>query len=387
MAVNRLKAPRNVRIDFAPSPRQYELWKLLQPNSCPHCGGTIEQVFIGYDQQQNPQYKPQCTKCKTQNLPQLILGGGAAGGGKAGLLDSKVCTPFGFRKIRDLKVGDIISSATTGRQQRIIWLHPIEEHDYYRIHFIDGTHYDCSSGHLWQLHLSRKRTKRKDAEGNVCNERIWSARMIHDWICRKKSGMYKGMNLIIPLCAPVQFTVGNRYKQTKPIEPYILGALLGDGCITRSVIEANAVQLTTMDDEIVQKFMQYGYDMGHSQAKAGSRAKSYMIYNRTLVEALCNLKLSGCDSSNKFIPDQYKLATIEERKRLIQGIMDTDGYVDERGHISYCTTSRRLADDVAFIIRSLGGIATVKGIRPVIGIKAVAGLNVTIHMTCISAHG
>lgn len=360
MAVNRLKAPRNVRIDFAPSPRQYELWKLLQPNSCPHCGGTIEQVFIGYDQQQNPQYKPQCTKCKTQNLPQLILGGGAAGGGKAGLLDSKACTPFGFRKIRDLKVGDIISSATTGRQQRIIWLHPIEEHDYYRIHFIDGTHYDCSSGHLWQLHLSRKRTKRKDAEGNVCNERIWSARMIHDWICRKKSGMYKGMNLIIPLCAPVQFTVGNRYKQTKPIEPYVLGALLGDGCITRSVIEANAVQLTTMDDEIVQKFMQYGYDMGHSQAKAGSRAKSYMIYNRTLVEALCNLKLSGCDSSNKFIPDQYKLATIEERKRLIQGIMDTDGYVDERGHISYCTTSRRLADDVAFIIRSLGGIATVK---------------------------
>lgn len=81
MAVNRLKAPRNVRIDFAPSPRQYELWKLLQPNYCPHCGGTIEQVFIGYDQQQNPQYKPQCTKCKTQNLPQLILGGGAAGGG------------------------------------------------------------------------------------------------------------------------------------------------------------------------------------------------------------------------------------------------------------------------------------------------------------------
>lgn len=39
-----------------------------------------------------------------------------------------------------------------------------------------------------------------------------------------------------------------------------------------------------------------------------------MIYNRTLVEALCNLKLSGCDSSNKFIPDQYKFATIYNRE-------------------------------------------------------------------------
>ena len=53
MAVNRLKPPRNLRIEFKPSPRQYELWKLLQPNYCPHCGGEIEQILIGYDQQGN----------------------------------------------------------------------------------------------------------------------------------------------------------------------------------------------------------------------------------------------------------------------------------------------------------------------------------------------
>ncbi len=83
MAVNRLKPPRILRIEFKPSPRQYELWKLLQPNYCPHCGGEIEQILIGYDQQGNPQYRPQCRHCKSQNLPQLILGGGAAGGGKS----------------------------------------------------------------------------------------------------------------------------------------------------------------------------------------------------------------------------------------------------------------------------------------------------------------
>ncbi len=83
MAVNRLKPPKNIHIDFKPSPRQYELWKLLQPNYCPHCGGTLEQVLIGYDINHNPQYKPQCMQCRSQNLSQLILGGGAAGGGKS----------------------------------------------------------------------------------------------------------------------------------------------------------------------------------------------------------------------------------------------------------------------------------------------------------------
>jgi hypothetical protein len=83
MAGNRLKPPKSVRIDFKPSPRQYELWKLLQPNAYPLCGGRIEQVLIGYDVNHNPQYKPECWKCYNQDLPQLILGGGAAGGGKS----------------------------------------------------------------------------------------------------------------------------------------------------------------------------------------------------------------------------------------------------------------------------------------------------------------
>ncbi|NDW10960.1 phage terminase large subunit [Dysgonomonas sp. 520] len=83
MAANKLKPPKSLKIDFKPSAKQYELWKLLQPDYCPHCGGHIEQVLIGYDINHNPQYKPQCLKCLTFNLPQLILGGGSAGGGKS----------------------------------------------------------------------------------------------------------------------------------------------------------------------------------------------------------------------------------------------------------------------------------------------------------------
>lgn len=82
MALKKLKAPEGLHIDFQPSPKQYELWKLLQPE-CHLCGGKIIQQLVGVDQNGNPQYKPVCSQCHNSNIPQLILGGGAAGGGRA----------------------------------------------------------------------------------------------------------------------------------------------------------------------------------------------------------------------------------------------------------------------------------------------------------------
>lgn len=78
MASRKLIAPTGLNIDFAPSPKQYELWRLLQPE-CHHCGGEIVQRLVGHDRNGNAQYKPFCVDCDNSNIPQLILGGGAAG--------------------------------------------------------------------------------------------------------------------------------------------------------------------------------------------------------------------------------------------------------------------------------------------------------------------
>lgn len=85
MASKKLIIPKGLSFDFRPSPKQYELWKLLQPE-CHICGGEIVQKYIGEDTNGNPQYKPFCSNCQNSNIPQLILGGGAAGGGKSHLL-------------------------------------------------------------------------------------------------------------------------------------------------------------------------------------------------------------------------------------------------------------------------------------------------------------
>lgn len=354
--VKGLEAPRGLTIDIKPSPRQYELWKLLEPNRCPHCGGTIQQSVIGYGENGRAIYKPQCSKCGTFHLPQLILGGGAAGGGKAGLLDSQVLTPFGFRELRNIKVGDIITCPKTGGMQRVIYLHPISEFDFYRVKFRDGTYFDCSEGHLWLLHQSRKRKSKKSQKYGLSSDTLWPTIQMYEWYQKKKNGSYDGCHLIIPLPEPIQFTFGD--KGNHYIDPYVIGALIGDGCMAECLINNNCVDFTTKDQEIADRMAACGCDMSSKYTREDGVMR-FTIRDPEVIACLKKHGIAGNISQTHFIPKVYKFGTIEDRIKLMQGLIDTDGYVDDRGHMSYTTTSKQLAEDVAFVVRSLGGMASI----------------------------
>lgn len=157
--------------------------------------------------------------------------------------------------------------------------------------------------------------------------------------------------LFIPLCEPIEFTIGCR-NQGITIHPYLLGCLLGDGCLSERLYSP---QLTTVDKEIVDKIKSIGYDIHNIP----SSPKTYYIYDKEVVKALKQKGLWGKHSYDKFIPECYKTSRIEDRYELIQGLFDTDGTVNEKGNIEYYTTSKQLCDDVVWIIRSLGGWASV----------------------------
>ena len=60
---------------------------------------------------------------------------------------------------------------------------------------------------------------------------------------------------------------------------------------------------------------------------------------------------------NKHIPGHIciKDNSVEVRKNVIAGLIDTDGYVYHRnGRITISNTNKRIIDDAAFILRSLG---------------------------------
>lgn len=63
--------------------RQYELWNALQPNRCDKCGGTLEMRPCGFDREGHEVFKPTCSQCGNTDIPEQILGGGSAGGGKS----------------------------------------------------------------------------------------------------------------------------------------------------------------------------------------------------------------------------------------------------------------------------------------------------------------
>lgn len=290
----------------------------------------------------------------------VVFGGGNLGGGKAGLLNSRVATPFGFRKLKDLKVGDILCNPDTGGQERIIYLHPIGVFDFYRVKFSDGTHFDCSEGHLWKVRRSGWKTKRKNEDETADNWRIWTTLQMFDFVQKKNSGMYSNSQLSIPITKPVQFSCPVTPTTPMPIVPYIMGALLGDGCFSKSAIDScRCVKFTTIDEELCDKFISYGYNMSHTNKKTSTKCIDYSLYEKGLIEGIKKLNLYGRTSENKFIPRIYKYATIENRKELISGLLDTDGYIDERGHITFTTVSKELAEDVAFVIRSIGGRASI----------------------------
>jgi replicative DNA helicase len=70
--------------------------------------------------------------------------------------------------------------------------------------------------------------------------------------------------------------------------------------------------------------------------------------------------LQGLSSLEKFIPEAYLRGTIEERIDLLRGLLDTDGHVIVPGGrtVEFSTSSRRLADDLIWLVRSLGGVTS-----------------------------
>lgn len=142
---------------------------------------------------------------------------------------------------------------------------------------------------------------------------------------------------------------------TPVLDPYFLGLFLGDGT-TRGTIG-----ISKPDVEVRQEVERVAASMGmHVRADgAGTSSVTWRMTNgrrglaNPLRRALRSLGLEESRSGDKFIPHRYKVGSRRERLDLLAGLFDSDGHI-ANGGCDYISQSKRLADDLAFVARSVG---------------------------------
>ena len=287
-----------------------------------------------------------------------LLYGGALGGGKFVGENDNILTPTGFKKNTELSVGDTILGAD-GKPQYIRQWKGWETLECYRVTFHDGTFLEVPLAHKWVAWRSGRSRKQngKRLMGENSKQVVSTSKLI-EW--HKKASDTAGKVtqtpwVLIPVCAPCDIST----PTPREIEPYLLGALLGDGYIGN--VNADTVTLTCSaeDYENHWKHVLGNWSVSVDTKDDGNKTIRFIGDRRHgLVNILKKHGIYGTHSDTKFIPKELLVTPIEYRLSLLQGLIDTDGYVDSRGHVYYCSVSPRLRADVSWLVRSLGGVCT-----------------------------
>ncbi len=155
----------------------------------------------------------------------------------------------------------------------------------------------------------------------------------------------------------VEFPIGEDLH----VDPYFLGVLLGDGCLVN-----NQISVCKPDPEILAlceaEALRWGIRVSTKLRSQNNPSHSFTVGDGGLRRALKDLQLMETRSGDKFIPRQYKLSSRPNRLSLLAGLLDTDGHMSHAGY-DYVSKSPQLAEDVAFVARSLGLSAPVSPCR------------------------
>jgi superfamily II DNA or RNA helicase len=265
------------------------------------------------------------------------------GVGKAIPLHKRVVTPVGLRRFGDLRIGDEVMGRD-GLPHKVVGVYPQGVLPSYRVTFSDGASTEASDDHLWAVN-SAVRKKRglpyRVLTTSEIRERLFDA-----------AGNARHY---IPIADPIHFG----QNPVLPLDSYLLGCLIGDGCMTQK----RTIQLTTADEELLEECraaLPTGTDFVYSR-QYHYNIRSSIRKQHAVWSAIEELGLHEYGSARKFVPSIYKTASLSDRLALLQGLLDTDGTAQpQNGNVEFTTVSDLLAQDVAWLVQSLGGVARMR---------------------------
>ena len=263
--------------------------------------------------------------------------------GKALALDTPILTSTGWKLLKDIQIGEELFDEK-GQICHVTNIFDHKQKNMYKVTFGDKKSVICCDEHLWTVY-TRNSLKSKN---------VYRTLQLKDLM--KDYQLAWNSKYYIPMTEPIKFP-----KKNLPIHPYILGALIGDGCFI------HCIAFTNKDNFIIDKISSL-LDEEYCLKQCPNKPINYLLVRKKTSKRNINknkyktilkeLGLFNKNSHYKFIPEIYKYSCPEDRLQLLQGLMDTDGYISKVGTMQFCSVSEKLCDDIGQIIESLGGTFT-----------------------------
>ena len=248
-----------------------------------------------------------------------------AGHGRLNFVSEYVITANkGEIKWGDVKVGDMLFDRY-GSQTMVTDVFHHKNKQKYRLYLKDGRYLDSGAEHLWLV-----------AKQNLSNDKKENTAFTAEtqWLLNNNTSDYA-----IPNNGSMIFP--SRYVG---IDPYLLGVALGDGYILKD----GTLRIKSKYKRHVELLGEPNWDESEGRwHKSTSKYKKFFIKSN----------LAGKKSHNKFIPREFLFNSTDIRKDLLAGLLDTDGCAGYKTRFN--TVSKQLAEDVQWLVRSLGGYSKI----------------------------
>lgn len=308
---------------------------------------------------------------KTKPMSTLLFTG-STGVGKGHPIGTLIPTiskngQSGYTKVEDIIPGDFVF-APSGDPVKVLGVFPRGYLPVYKVTLSDGRSIVVDKDHLWGVYLY-KHDRDDDNLMVISTERI--ARLLSG----ASSRATRKLRFSIPMNNACKWR-----EADLPVHPYVLGAFIADGCLSKSV---TTLILSGDDEFIVSKcakligakgYKRYGNvhkrDNGHQSVnynwqfihptRIAKRGDALMHKYEVLghIEKVVDTK-----SPERRIPKEYLFSSPAQRWDLVNGLFDCDGHIGKadggRYNVSYSTSSRGLAYDVRDLLYSLGVMCSV----------------------------
>lgn len=348
-----------------------ELYALPQNPASP--GGGDDSIIVPYMPEREARHQQivesyVAGKWPPAGRPRVVFTAGGPASGKALALDTPVPTPCGWTTMGSVEAGDYLLDEQ-GAPCLVEGVSAVMlDHEVFQVSFDDGSTIRADGEHLWRVtaRADRKRPDPRMSRGTSFSAGRWNARVGDAYIGRfdQREEAAEAARVARGVLGVAEYAGGSRVLTTAemagdvtlgtranyavenalplrlpeailPIDPYTLGAWLGDGSSADG-------RFTCADEEIVWRIRAAGFEVSKKTR-----------YGWTIHGLRTLLRREGLLGAKR-VPPEYRRASEKQRRALLAGLMDTDGSAAPSGEAEFTTTRHELAEGVRELAVSLG---------------------------------